>query len=365
MTSVEPCYIIGQGSKEPRNAVSFESINVSRYYYRYSYVVISLLFSFMLVSQVGIKAYATEHEELGINGNFIDRSSYHASLPKTVAPSTSTGELDVFLPATSLDGKGQNLLKEQDFTTQAALSLTKATQTSNIVSSKSYYDTSFRTSTSGVIKYIKMSFPAGTYVGASLLVEATGIGPGKISAGASGNTLAYTVTNAVNVPANTNIRIQIANVNNPPNPSSALTVSITTRDSANIIIDGPTSTNAYNIKQIGPTELADNAVTSSKIADGSIDSNDLDSTLIVSRLLLDDAQGASFGWDPNGLDTDFIIFDEAVEGSNAVLINVGDSDSNSQCESLGALTGFFTIRCNTAPPQGSELRYTITNIPTS
>jgi hypothetical protein len=72
-----------------------------------------------------------------------------------------------------------------------------------------------------------MTFPPGTYAGTALLVEAVGIGPGTIitsSTTATGQTITYTITNAVNVPANTKIRIQLANVNNPPDPSSVLTV---------------------------------------------------------------------------------------------------------------------------------------------
>jgi hypothetical protein len=144
--------------------------------------------------------------------------------------------------------------KDGEFTTQAALGLTRATQTDNLANSKTYYDISFRTATAGIIKTIQMAFPPGTYVGAAVLVEATGIGPGTIAASGNtvaGMTLTYTVTNEVNVPALTRMRIQVANVNNPPDPSNSLTVTITTRDSFNTIIDGPTATNAYNIKQIG------------------------------------------------------------------------------------------------------------------
>lgn len=155
--------------------------------------------------------------------------------------------------------------KEGDFTTQAALSLARATQTSNIANNKPYYDISFKTSTTGIIKTIQMTFPPGTYAGTALLVEAVGIGPGTlITSGttAKGQTITYTITNAVNVPANTKIRIQLANVNNPPDPSSVLTVSITTIDPGNSIIDGPTATNSYNIKQIGTNDIADNSITS-------------------------------------------------------------------------------------------------------
>jgi hypothetical protein len=202
------------------------------------------------------------------NLNRIDSSSYHSTplVPETDSPSS------LATPAAtsplSISNQG-----EDDFTTQAALSLTRATQTENLVNSKTYYDISFRTATAGVIKTVEMAFPPGTYVGAAVLIEAVGIGPGTIAASgttATGMTLTYTVTNEVNVPALTRMRIQVANVNNPPDPSNSLTVTITTRDSANNIIDGPTATNAYNIKQIGTTEIANNAVTTSKIADDSV-----------------------------------------------------------------------------------------------
>ncbi|MPZ07145.1 MAG: hypothetical protein GEU26_12165 [Nitrososphaeraceae archaeon] len=119
------------------------------------------------------------------------------------------------------------------------------------------------------------------------------------------------------------------------------------------------------MKQIDNSQIANNAITSGKIADGTVTSNDLDPTFMISRFLHDDAIGDSFGWNPDGMETDFIIIDEAVSGPNAVVINVGDTDSNSQCEALGSLSGFFTIRCTTPPPQGSELRYTIMNLPLS
>ena len=118
-----------------------------------------------------------------------------------------------------------------------------------------------------------MTFHPGTYAGTALLVEAVGIGPGTIITSgttATGQTITYTITNVVNIPANTKIRIQLANVNNPPDPSSVLTVSITTRDPGNSIIDGPTATNSYNIKQIGTNAIANNAITTPKIAQGAI-----------------------------------------------------------------------------------------------
>jgi subtilisin family serine protease len=94
-----------------------------------------------------------------------------------------------------------------------------ATQTNNFVNIKSYYDIMFRTSTPGPIKKVDVSFPAGTYVGAANLIEAVGIGSGKISATGSsstGQTLTYTTNSADNVATGTNIRLQFSNIVNPP-----------------------------------------------------------------------------------------------------------------------------------------------------
>lgn len=73
----------------------------------------------------------------------------------------------------------------------------------------------------------------------------------------------------------TRIRIEIANANNPPVPSNSLAVTVTTRDSANNIIDGPSPTNAYNIKQIGTAEIADGAVTTTKIVGNAVTETNL------------------------------------------------------------------------------------------
>ncbi|MPZ07163.1 MAG: hypothetical protein GEU26_12255 [Nitrososphaeraceae archaeon] len=286
-----------------------------------------------------------------------DTSSYHTT-PQIVSLLTRPSPTAEAPSTISQDGGS-------DFTTQAALSGVWARQTNNIVGVQSYYDIVFVTSTTGTIKFIDITFPAGTLIGAPpRWVEREGIGHGNAVL-ASSTTISYTVLNPVSIPEGTKIRLEFFNLVNPTVPSTGYKVTVTTKDAGGAIIDGPTASNSLNMKQISTGQIADNAVTSSKIADGTVSSNDLDPMLMISRFLLDNTQGASFGWNPDGIETDFIIFDEAVADSNAVLINVGDIDSNSQCEALGSLTGFFTIRCNTPPPQGSELRYTIINLPLS
>lgn len=81
------------------------------------------------------------------NLNRVDSSDYHSTprIPETHSSSTSSSALTPTPSATA----PSTLNQDGDFTTQAALSLTRATQTSNIVDSKAYYDVSFRTSTDG------------------------------------------------------------------------------------------------------------------------------------------------------------------------------------------------------------------------
>jgi prealbumin domain-containing protein len=188
--------------------------------------------------------------------------------------------------------------KDGDFITQAALGSLTARPTNNIVDTKSFYDVVFLTGLTGAIKTIQVTFPAGTVVPTSAFFnEAEGIGPGTVSK--SGQTITYTVTNAVSIPAGTKIRLEFANINNPANPSTSYQVTVTTRNAANGIIDGPTQSTAYSIKQIGTSDIADNAVTTPKIADGSITSSklafDVDpprtATLTVKKIVVNNVGG--------------------------------------------------------------------------
>jgi hypothetical protein len=107
------------------------------------------------------------------------------------------------------------------------------------------------------------------YVGIALPTEAVGIGPGTISTSgstATGQTITYTVTNAVNVPAGTRKRIELANVDNHSVTNNALTITITTMNSANGIIDGATATSAYSIKQIGTRDIENHSITGNDIS---------------------------------------------------------------------------------------------------
>jgi cytoskeletal protein RodZ len=267
-----------------------------------------------------------------------DTSNYHSSIQPVSEAS---------LPSLSMSHSSSSSTP----TAQAALQIPRTFQSTDIVNSKAIYEVMFITSTTGAIDKIRMDFPASTNIDAAGVIEKVGIGGGSLLK--SGSSISYDVTTPVSVPAGTFIRLEISGIKNPAVPSGSFSATITTRDSGGNLIDGPTPTNVYAMKQIGTEEIAGGSITGDKVS----------SSFMGSRLLQDNPVGHSFGWNPDGIATDFIIIDDVlITGSNPVLINVGDTGSNSQCESLGSLTGFFTIQCLNPPPQGSELRYTVVNL---
>lgn len=147
-----------------------------------------------------------------------------------VNPALAKGPTSTPLPTISTTPSAPSTIGQDgsdgDFTTQAALSSLTARLTNNIVNTNSFYDVVFLTATAGVIKFIQVTFPAGTTIGGSAFFsEAEEICPGTASK--SGQTITYTVTNAANVPAGTKIRLEFANINNPLNPSANYKVTVT------------------------------------------------------------------------------------------------------------------------------------------
>ncbi len=105
------------------------------------------------------------------------RSSYHSTplIPETISSSSSSATPTTSAPSTSNQ-------HTSDFTTQETLSSLTARPTNNIVNTNSFYDVVFVTSTTGAIKRIEVTFPAGTTVPSSAnFNEAEGIGPGKLA----------------------------------------------------------------------------------------------------------------------------------------------------------------------------------------
>jgi hypothetical protein len=257
-------------------------------------------------------------------------------------------------------------LDSSDFSTQAAISSLSSRPTNNLVNTISFYDVVFLTSSSGAIKTIQVTFPAGTVIPTGAFFnEADGIGPGTASK--SGQTVTYTVTNPVNVAAGTKIRLEFANINNPLNPSANYQVTVTTRDASNTIIDGPTQSTAYTIKQIGNNAIANNAITTPKIADNSITSTKPAESFMKRVSVEDTPAGHAVGWNPNDVDTLFTILEPEVVGFDFTFVGVVvDSafDVNHFCDTVNQfMDGRFTIACSTPPSEEAFLDYIVVNLP--
>ena len=159
------------------------------------------------------------------NSNRVDSRNYYSTLGISDTSRSSTRLTPTPVAPSTL---GQDV-KDGDFTTQAALSGVWARQTNNIVGVQSYYDIVFVTSTTGTIKFIDITFPPGTLIGAPpRLVEREGIGHGN-AVKASSTKISYTVLNPVSVPEGTKIRLEFFNLVNPTIPSTGYKVTVATR----------------------------------------------------------------------------------------------------------------------------------------
>ncbi|MGH9978900.1 MAG: hypothetical protein ACRD8Z_24165, partial [Nitrososphaeraceae archaeon] len=216
---------------------------------------------FMLVNPAQVSAATTT-----ANSKRVDSSNYHSTpyisdTLSSLPSSSSTTPITIAPTNLSQDGS------EGDFTAQAALSGVWARQTNNIVGVQSYYDIVFVTSTTGTIKFIDITFPAGTLIGAPpRLIEREGIGAGN-AVQVSSTTISYTVISPVSIPEGTKIRLEFFNLVNPTLPSTGYKVTVTTKDAGGATIDGPTASNGLNMKQIGTGQITDGAITSTKPAE--------------------------------------------------------------------------------------------------
>jgi hypothetical protein len=166
------------------------------------------------------------------------------------------------------------MARESAITVQATLSPLQAFPTNSIVNNRAYYDVSFKTATSGTIRQVLLTFPAGTIVSSAAVVEASGIGPGTFSN--SGQTVTYTVTSPTTIAAGVTVRLQVDYIFNPPtpNPVGGYKIQVTTKNPTGMTIDtGMTS--GYQIKQIGTADIADNAVTTAKIGNSQVTTSNL------------------------------------------------------------------------------------------
>lgn len=226
----------------------------------------------------------------------------------------------------------------------AALTNVAVVPSNNIVNTRSIYEIFFKTVTTGTIKTIEMSFPSGFDVSiATKLIEKSGIGSGSLSAPSS-TTLIYTVSNPVSVPAGTSIRFEIGRITNS-NTAGSFMVSITTEDTVATIIDGPTSSGSFPIKDIT--------------------GNDVSPSFMIRKTLLDDDAGHAHGWDPAGFITSFVITDSDFSGSpDGVFVQIL-SPGGERCEVLNIVPSQnrFDFQCDFPPPNNRVLHYVITKLP--
>jgi hypothetical protein len=146
-----------------------------------------------------------------------------------------------------------------------------APTSNNIVNTKSVYEITFTTASPSTMKTVEIIFSPGTTVNGVQLIERSGIGPGIISTvnGPNGPLLTYTISSPVTVAAGIPIRLELANIVNA-NTAGNTVISITTKDTNGAVIDGPTNSVAYPIRQIASGDIADNAITTNKIANGAV-----------------------------------------------------------------------------------------------
>jgi hypothetical protein len=83
------------------------------------------------------------------------------------------------------------------------------------------------------------------------------------------------------------------------------------------------------------------------------------------RILLDNGEGNTMGWNPNGNRLSFTIFDNQFNPERSTVI-VNTFQSNFVvCNVDYMYDGAFEVNCTNAPANGGQLHYTILNLPAS
>ena len=175
-------------------------------------------------------------------------------------------------------------------TVQALLTPLQAFPTNGFVNNRAFYDISFQTASSGTIRFVSLTFPAGTQVSQAAVVEVSGIGDGTFSS--SGQTMTYTVKSPTPIAAGLTIRLQVDYVLNPPTPSpaSGYKIQVTTKDTNGATIDSG-STSGYVIKQIQQQDIGNNQIYSSNIQDGQVATKDIaDNAITTAKIQNDQVQ---------------------------------------------------------------------------
>ena len=269
---------------------------------------------------------------------------------------------------------------------------------SNLVTTMTTYDISFRTGTIGTIKTIEIHFPDGQFDVGSVTryLGRSGIGSGSISVTdnpATDSIITYTVKNPERVPAGTFIRLEIPRI--IANDAGNFQATVITKRTDGSIIDGPTLSSKFLISNVGTTGIADNSITGSKITDNSITGSkitdnsitgskitdnsitgskitdnsitgqDLSTGFTVRKTLHDDAIGNAHGWNPDTSTRAFAILDSDISGlSSSEFVSVMVRSGNPVfCAAASGDTGVFGVYCDSPPGNSAELNYIITKLP--
>jgi hypothetical protein len=232
----------------------------------------------------------------------------------------------------------------------AALTNVLVTPASNIVNESANYNFFFKTSTTATINKIEISFPSSFDLSGIRFVERNNIGSGTLSV--AGSTLTYTLISPESVPAGITIRLEIGRI--IATVEGSFTVSIKTLNSQGGTIDGPTTSGPFVIKSI----------TSSDIADNSIQGIDVSPAFMKTITLQDDATGHAHGWDPNGAQLSFNIVgvSDIISGVSTTVI-AQDNIPNRLCEIDFVHPEGFSFVCNQALLDASALTFTVVNAP--
>ena len=122
----------------------------------------------------------------------------------------------------------------------------------NTVKATSHYEIVFTTKTTGTIALIELKFPPGFQLGNANLLQKSGIKSHLFfssSFRSTDDTIKLVAYPAQTVGSDRTIRLNMGNIINSYSPGNDYQVSVTTRDAANNIIDGPTVSVPFELKQ--------------------------------------------------------------------------------------------------------------------
>jgi hypothetical protein len=152
---------------------------------------------------------------------------------------TSSASLSVSTPADggSSGGELQNVIVKPS---------------NNTVKATSNYEIAFTTKTTGTIAIIEVKFPPGFQLGNANLMQRIGIKSPLFftySSNSTSDMIRFAANPAQTVGSDRTVRLTIGNIINSYSPGNDYQVSVTTRDAANNIIDGPTVSAPFELKE--------------------------------------------------------------------------------------------------------------------